>query len=131
MFNESEHPRDSDGKFTDGDSEFNSTKDKLDNYQKNYGTLWYKGESNSSSSTGQIEIKDIKNKKNFVDFIDQQLNVRLENEEDDLFNKKRNLLYTKIPKEKRNSILSFLNKHGFETSEHMNGYYWINIKPTS
>lgn len=73
--------------------------------------------------------KPIKSKQDIVDFVKEQFNVELENEEHFL-NRNRNLLYTFIPKEKFNSIIPALKKKGIYPEEHNKGYYWLHL-PTS
>lgn len=73
----------------------------------------------------------IKNKNDFVNYINYQTGFKLENNSDAMFNQKRNLLYTKIPIEQKNKVLGFLQKNGFDYSQHLHDYYWITIKPKS
>lgn len=72
-----------------------------------------------------VRFTDIKNKNDFVNFVEQQTNVRLENDTADTLNKKKNILYTKIEKKDRMNVRSLLNKNNVRHEEHMGGYYWI------
>ena len=78
--------------------------------------------------TRTIKISDIKNKNDFVEFVFQQINVKLENDKTDTFNKKRNVLYTKVEKKDRLGVLGLMNKNNVRFEERMNGYYWVYYK---
>jgi len=68
-----------------------------------------------------------KNKKELLAFIKKQTNIELKNE-DILLNKKRNALYTEIPKNKKTFLLSFMHEKGIKYSYHVDDYYWIMVK---
>ena len=68
-----------------------------------------------------------KNKKELLAFIKKQTNIELKNE-DILLNKKRNILYTEIPKNKKTFLLSFMHEKGIKYSYHVDDYYWIMVK---
>ena len=72
----------------------------------------------------------IKNKNDLVDYIAYQTGITLENDPDNIWNNKRNLLYTKIDDKDKNVVLSLLMKKGFIVNEHNNGRYWISVKPS-
>ena len=73
--------------------------------------------------------EQIKNKNDFVNYIEFQTGVKLDNNPDEMFNNKRNLLYTTVPNNEKNKVLAFLQKNGFSYSTHLNDKYWITIKP--
>lgn len=66
-------------------------------------------------------------KEEFIQRVKHQLNVELENDKDNIWNKKRNILYTRIPKEHERAVLQWLEKKRFIYNEHLMGYYWINL----
>ena len=68
-----------------------------------------------------------KNKKELLAYVKKQTNIELKNE-DILLNKKRNMLYTEIPKNRKTFLLSFLNEKGIKYSYHVDDYYWIYVK---
>lgn len=65
-------------------------------------------------------------KQELIDFVEKQFGIVLENEEHYL-NSNSNLLYTRIPKNMQNSILSAFRKWNIETNEHLNNGYWIYV----
>ena len=71
---------------------------------------------------------NIKNKADLIQFIKEQINVELANDKENCFNKKRNVLYTQIPKTKKGLVLSLLNKYNHRVEEHIDNYYWIYVK---
>ena len=71
---------------------------------------------------------DFETKQDLIDFVREQFGVVLENDETYPLNQHPDLLYTVIPKNQRNSILSFFRKKKIETNEHLNGKYWIYLK---
>lgn len=73
--------------------------------------------------------EQIKNKNDFVNYIEFQTGVKLDNNPDEMFNNKRNLLYTTVPDKEKNKVLAFLQKNGFSYSTHLHDKYWITIKP--
>ena len=69
-----------------------------------------------------------KNKIELIDFVKNQLNIELENG-NHKFNKKRNVLYTKIGSHRHsNALLSLLTQHKIRYETHLNDYGWIFIK---
>ena len=64
-------------------------------------------------------------KEKLIQIIKQQLNVELENDKDNIFNQKRNFLYTKIEKQNKRSVLNYLEKHNVLYNQHLKDYYWI------
>jgi len=72
-------------------------------------------------------MNNFKNKSELIDYIKKQTNIELKNE-DILLNKKRNVLYTEIPKGRKTFLLSFLNEKGIKYSYHVDDYYWIYVK---
>ena len=71
---------------------------------------------------------DFETKQDLIDFVREQFGVVLENDETDPLNHHPDLLYTVIPRNQRNSILSFFRNKKIETNEHLNGKYWICLK---
>lgn len=73
-----------------------------------------------------------KNKNEFIKFIEDKMNVKLEILPD--FNKKRNVLYTEIPGLKfndifNNELISYIkNKLEIRIESHRGGFCWIWIK---
>ena len=72
-------------------------------------------------------MKNFKNKSELIEYVKKQTNIELKNE-DILLNKKRNILYTEIPKNRKTFLLSFLNEKGIKYSYHVDDYYWIYVK---
>lgn len=66
-------------------------------------------------------------KEQFIQTIKQQFNIELKNDKDDMFNQKRNVLYTNIEKQSERVLLNYLIKNDYTYNEHLNGYYWINL----
>lgn len=64
-------------------------------------------------------------KEQFIQTIKHQFNIELENDKDDIFNQKRNILYTKIEKRNERVVLNYLIKNNYIYNQHLNGYYWI------
>lgn len=71
---------------------------------------------------------DVKNKNDFVDCVEHRHNFKLNNDKSDSYNRKRDILYTQIPKEKKNGILSDFNKNGIRYEQHLGDNYWIYYK---
>lgn len=71
---------------------------------------------------------DFETKQDLIDFVYQQFNIVLENDENDPLNRHPDLLYTEIPRNQRDSILAFFKKKKIETNQHLNGKYWIYLK---
>lgn len=69
-----------------------------------------------------------KNKKEFVQFINEQINVQISNDTNDILNGKRNILHTEIDRVNKNKFLSLLNKFGIRYESHIDNYYFIYIK---
>jgi len=72
-------------------------------------------------------MKNFKNKSELIEYVKKQTNIELKNE-NILLNKKRNMLYTEIPKNRKTFLLSFLNEKGIKYSYHVDDYYWIYVK---
>lgn len=80
------------------------------------------------------EIKsyaDVKSKQDFVDYVEHRHNLKLNNDKGDILNRKRDVLYTNIPKEKKNTVLNDFKENGIRYEEHLNGNYWIYFKSGS
>lgn len=71
---------------------------------------------------------DVKTKKDFVDYVKHRHNLELDNEKGGTLNRKRDVLYTNIPKTKQHEILSDFNKHGIRYEEHMKDNYFVWFK---
>lgn len=71
---------------------------------------------------------DFETKQDLIDFVYEQFGVVLENDETHQLNQNPDLLYTVIPKNQRNFILSFFHKKNIKTNEHLNGKYWIYLR---
>lgn len=69
-------------------------------------------------------IVNFSSKQELIDFVYKQFGIVLENEEHFL-NEEPDLLYTRIPKNMQNAILSAFKKWNIETNEHVNNGYWI------
>ena len=63
-------------------------------------------------------------KEQFIETIKHQFNIELENDKDNIFNQKRNVLYTKVTERQ---VLNYCIKHDIGYCEHLNGYYWISL----
>jgi len=72
-------------------------------------------------------MNNFKNKSELIEYIKKQTNIELKNE-DILLNKKRTMLYTEIPKNRKTFLLSFLSEKGIKYSYHVDNYYWIQVK---
>jgi len=72
-------------------------------------------------------MNNFKNKSELIDYVKKQTNIELKNE-DILLNKKRNILYAEIPKNRKTFLLSFLNEKGIKYIYHVDDYYWIYVK---
>jgi len=72
-------------------------------------------------------MNNFKNKSELIDYVKKQTNIELKNE-NILLNKKRNALYTEIPKNRKTFLLSFMHEKGIKYSYHVDDYYWIYIK---
>lgn len=64
-------------------------------------------------------------KDDFVNLIKHQLNITLENNKEDVFNKKRNVLYTKVERKDQYSLFKYLRENNIRSEGHLNNYYWI------
>lgn len=64
-------------------------------------------------------------KEKFIRLIKEQTNVCLDNDKDNIFNKKINVLYTKIERYKQREVLGYLIRHNIIYNEHIKDYYWI------
>lgn len=65
-------------------------------------------------------------KEKFIQTIKEQFNIELENDKYNIWNKKRNVLYTKLPKHDRN-VINYLVKNNIIFNTHLNGYVWIYV----
>lgn len=66
-------------------------------------------------------------KDSLIEFIKQQTNVELKNDKSDSMNSKRNVLYTQISRDNKNTVLSLLNKKGIRADNHIKDYYFITL----
>jgi hypothetical protein len=64
-------------------------------------------------------------KKEFCDKIYKLFNIRLENDSNNPLNDKRNILYTKIDRKHKNTLLFYILEAGYRFESHFNDYYWI------
>lgn len=62
-----------------------------------------------------------------INIIYEQTNVKLENDKDNVLNKKRNWLYTKIEPKNKYDVFTFLERHKINVNKHINNYYWIEV----
>ncbi len=69
----------------------------------------------------------MKNKQELIDFIAHQVNVKLENDPNNILNKKREILYTTINRTNRNAVLSLLKRKGIRYENHIHDNYFIYI----
>ena len=67
------------------------------------------------------------NKNHLIQYVKEQFNITLKNEPGFL-NEDEDLLYTEIPKQFKNAILSHFDKVGIEHNEHIGNNYWIYLK---
>ena len=96
-----------------------------------YGVHWYNN--GGRWDTKPVEMSKVlgfqkgKNKKEtLINEVEYYTKVKLENEKSSL-NTKRNVLYTKIPLNKRNTIIPLLQKRGVTLNAHANGYYFLDL----
>lgn len=71
---------------------------------------------------------DVKTKQDFVDYVEHRHGLKLDNDKDDVLNKKRDVLYSNIPREKQHEVLNDFNKHGIRYESHMKDNYFIYFK---
>ena len=64
-------------------------------------------------------------KEKFVQRIKEQLNVDLTNDKEDIFNKKRDILYTEIEHRSQDIVLEYLIKNNIVYNKHYKDYFWI------
>ena len=157
-FREEDHKRDDDGKFTEQSGSPSASVQKnekaiqkyektLEKYKRKYPTHPVSVLENMMRNDGHEIIneqgvrsfrsyKEVKNKKDLVDYVKHQLNIELENDPNDTLNRKRDWLYTTIPGEKGvrgghvGEVFSLL--HGkFEINQHRGNRYWIKVRPVS
>ena len=64
-------------------------------------------------------------KEKFIQTIKQQFNIKLQNDKENIFNKNRNVLYTKIDYSNQREVLGYLIKNNITFNSHYNCYYWI------
>ena len=70
----------------------------------------------------------IKNKKQLVQFVKDQMGITLENDSTDSLNRNRNRLYTKIPYAKECPLFSFFYILDVRLEKHLDDKYWILFK---
>jgi hypothetical protein len=68
-----------------------------------------------------------KNKAELVQFVKEQTNVQMAND-NNLFNKKRNILYTEIDRQNKITVLGLLNKYGIRYESHINNSYFVYVR---
>ena len=73
------------------------------------------------------DLSTYKNKQGFIDFVEYQTKIKLNNEESFL-NDNRNILYTQIKPENKNVLLNFLKNNNLRYEEHLENNYWIYFK---
>jgi len=69
----------------------------------------------------------MKSKRELIDFIAHQVNVKLENDPNNILNSKRKIFYTTIPRNNRNTVLSLLTRKGIRYENHIHDNYFIYI----
>jgi hypothetical protein len=74
-----------------------------------------------------MRVNEIKSKLDLVQYVKEQINIEISND-NGTFNNKKGILYTKIPDKKERLVLSLLCSHNFRVEEHHNNCYWIYIK---
>lgn len=67
-------------------------------------------------------------KTELIDLVKRQLNIELINDKTDPFNKKRNVLYTKITRDNYYNVISLLRQKGLRYEQHIDDYYWIYLR---
>lgn len=72
-----------------------------------------------------MKVKEIKNKSDLTQWVKEQINIDLLNDETNTLNKKRKILYTQFPRHKDGIVLSLLAKYKIRTEKHINDNYWI------
>jgi hypothetical protein len=72
-------------------------------------------------------LSKYKNKQEFIDYIEDQTKVKLDNP-DNFMNKKRDVLYTEIPQQNKSTVLGFLEKKNIKYENHIGNKYWIRFK---
>lgn len=88
--------------------------------------------SDAMRNSGKFEkvsetLSNYKNKEEFIAYIEDQTNVKLENPNNS-FNDKRNVLYTEISQSARPSVLGLLEKQNIRYEQHLGNKYWIYFK---
>lgn len=68
---------------------------------------------------------ELKTKQDIVNFIRHQTNVELENDPENILNKKRKYLYTSISVKDSYAVFGVLHKYGIRYEKHLNDNYWI------
>lgn len=65
-------------------------------------------------------------KEKFIQEVKHQLNIDLLNDKEEVFNQKRNVLYTKVEKiNNYNNLIRYLNNHHVNYCCHFQGCIWI------
>lgn len=72
-------------------------------------------------------LSKYKNKDEFIEYVESQTKVKLANT-DNVFNKKRDILYTEISQSARPSVLGLLEKQNIRYEQHLGNKYWIYFK---
>ena len=67
-------------------------------------------------------------KTELINFVKHQVGVELLNDPNEMFNRKRNLLYTQITRKNYYNVASLLIKKGLRFEKHVDDYYWIYLK---
>lgn len=72
-------------------------------------------------------LSKYKNKDEFIEYVESQTKVKLANT-DNVFNKKRDILYTTIDKNNESTVLSLFEKNKIKYEKHLGDKYWIYYK---
>ena len=67
-------------------------------------------------------------KTELINFVKHQVGVELLNDPNEMFNRKRNVLYTQITRNNYYNVASLLIKKGLRLEKHVGDYYWIFLK---
>lgn len=97
------------------------------NTKANSGTS-AKETKNAKTTKQPKTYADVKSKQDFVDYVEHRHNVKLSNDKGYTLNRKRDVLYTNIPKAKQHEVLNDFKKHGIRYEEHMNDNYFVYFK---
>lgn len=72
-----------------------------------------------------MKLAEVKSKADFTQWVKEQINIDLPNDELNTLNKKKKVLYTEFPRWKDGIILSLFAKYKVKTVQHMHDKYWI------